>query len=236
MRIGLGFFCSTSDSRLSTNCRLRLTRLNEEKLLQVFNRNLHDFIRLLELSKIMRLTIFRLGSNFVPFASRPNFEKEWLNYIGTALREKSSLTKSFGIRTTMHPGQCVILNSDKSSVFEKSLGELEYHFWLLDTIGLGPESIVVVHVGGVCGDREKATRNLHRVLEENKWLTRRIAIEDDEKYYTVREAIEIAEPFNIPVVYDHFHQRLNSSKFSVDRLISTWRGIPPRDTPSTETT
>ncbi|MEM4601392.1 MAG: hypothetical protein QW808_00640 [Desulfurococcaceae archaeon] len=121
----------------------------------------------------------------------------------------------------MHPGQYVILNSDKSSVVEKSLRELEYHFWLLDTIGLGPESIVVIHVGGVYRDREKATRNFHRVIEENKWLTRRIAIENDERYYTVREAIEIAEPFDIPVVYDHFHHRLNPSKFSVDRLIST---------------
>lgn len=30
----------------------------------------------------------------------------------------------------------------------------------------------------------------------------------------------------MPVVYDHYHHKLNPSRFSVDRLVSTWRGVP----------
>lgn len=226
MRVGLGFFCSTSDNRLSTNHRLRLANLNEGSLLKVFERNMIDFIKLLELSKMMNLTIFRLGSNFIPFASHPKFRREWLTRVEKVLREGSSLVRSYGIRITMHPGQYVVLNSNDSAVVEKSLRELEYHFWVLDTLGLGLESIVVVHVGGVYGNKQQAIRNLYNVLEENRWLLRRIAFENDERYYTVQDVLEISESFDVPVVYDHLHHKLNPSTFSVDRLISTWKNMP----------
>lgn len=226
MSIGLGFFCSTSDNKLSTNHKLRLANLTEENLYKVFQRNLEDFIKLLEISKAMGLSIFRLGSNFIPFASHPRFNRKWLNHIGEILKEKSGVIKRYGIRITMHPGQYVVLNSDDPGVVERSLREIEYHFWVLDTLGLGPESIVVVHVGGVYGDKDKAKRRLYQVLEENKWLTRRIALENDERYYTIADVLDIAKSFDIPVVYDHFHHKLNPSKFNIDDLISTWRGSP----------
>lgn len=226
MSIGLGFFCSTSGNKISTNHKLRLANLTEDNIYEVFHRNLEDFIKLLEISRIMGLSIFRLGSNFIPFASHPRFNKDWLDYIGYTLKERSSHVKSYGIRITMHPGQFVVLNSNNPTVIERSLKEIEYHFWVLDTLELGPESIVVVHIGGVYEDKQKAIQNLYRVLEENRWLTRRIALENDERYYTVEEVLDIAESFNIPMVYDHYHHKLNPSGFKVDRLISTWRGLP----------
>lgn len=227
MKVGLGFFCSTSDNRLSTNHKFTLAKLNEENLFNIFERNLSDFIKLLELSKKMGLTVFRLGSNFIPFASHPRFKKEWLVKAERAMRERSHLIKNYGIRITMHPGQYVVLNSNDPDVVKRSLKELEYHFWVLDTLGLGPEGIVVVHVGGVYGDKRQAIKNLYKTLEENKWLLRRIAFENDEKYYTVLDVLEIGEAFNIPVVYDHLHHKLNPSAFSMDRLVSTWKNIPP---------
>lgn len=226
MPVGLGFFCSTSDNKLTTNRKFRLSNLSEERLLEVFGRNLVDFIKLLKLSRDMGLSIFRLGSNFIPFASHPSFNKDWLKPIEGALLKASQLVSSFGIRVTMHPAQFVVLNSLNPNVVEKSLMEMEYHFWVLDTLGFGSDSIVVVHVGGVFGDKDRAMRNLQRVLEENKWLLRRVALENDERHYTVKEVIDVAEPFGIPVVYDHYHHKLNPSRFSVDRLISTWRGRP----------
>lgn len=226
MSIGLGFFCSTSDNKLSTNHKLRLASLNKENLFRVFSRNLHDFIELLKISNMMGLTIFRLGSNFIPFASHPMFNREWLTSIGEILRDKSGIIKSYGVRITMHPGQYVVLNSSNPLIVERSLKELEYHFWVLDTIGLGSDSIVVVHVGGIYGDKQRAIRNLYSVLEENRWLLRRLALENDERYYSVSDVIEICESFGIPVVYDHFHHKLNPSRFSIDRLIDTWKGKP----------
>lgn len=226
MPIGLGFFCSTSDNRLSTNHKIRLMRLNKSNLFDVFMRNMNDFIKLLKLSKEMGLSIFRLGSNIIPFASHPSFDKEWLYEIDKIILDHSELVKSFGIRITMHPGQYVVLNSHSLSVVYRSLREVEYHMRVLDNLKLGPESIIVVHVGGVYGDKERAVKRLYQTLEENRWLLRRIAFENDERFFNINEVIEICESFNIPAVYDHYHHMLNPCSFKVDRLVATWRGIP----------
>lgn len=227
MKIGFGIFCSTSDNKLSTNHKIKLVNFNRENLFKVFTRNLDDFIKLLELSKDMGFTIFRLGSNFIPFASHPKFKQEWFTEIGNILIDRSQLVKNFKIRITMHPGQYVVLNSFNPNVRSKSLRELEYHFKVLDFLDLGSESIVVIHLGGVYGDKRRALKNLYNVFEDNKWLLKRIALENDERYYTVQEVLEVAESFSVPVVYDHYHHKLNPSNFDVDRLLSTWRNRTP---------
>lgn len=227
MSIGLGTFCSTWDNRLSTNHKLRLSRLNRENLYSVFERNLEDFISLLELSCSLGLTIFRLGSNFIPFASHEKFQREWLDDIEAKLRKLSSLVQEFGIRITMHPGQFVVLSSPRPDVVYRSLRELEYHFWVLDTLGLGRESVVVVHVGGVYGDKREAMNRFMRVVRENDWLLRRLAIENDEKYYNVADVVKLGEELGLPVVFDYYHHVLNPSTFNMDKLVDTWSGVIP---------
>ncbi|MEM4576118.1 MAG: UV DNA damage repair endonuclease UvsE [Candidatus Nezhaarchaeales archaeon] len=221
MRIGLGFFCSTSDNKLSTNHKVKLHNLNEETLLRTFEKNLKDFIALLELSRRMNLAIFRLGSSFIPFASHPNFKLEWLEKLGEVLMKVSSVIRDYGIRITMHPGQYVVLSSPNEAVLNRSLAELKYHFWVLDTLGLGSESVVVIHVGGVYKDKRRVVKRLEEALKRNQWLIKRLALENDERHYTISEVIEMAEVLGVPAVFDYYHHMLNPSKFSVDRLIAT---------------
>ncbi|MCS7097997.1 MAG: UV DNA damage repair endonuclease UvsE [Candidatus Methanomethyliaceae archaeon] len=194
--------------------------------MKTFMRNLNDLYKLLELSKGMNLTIFRLGSNFIPFASHPQFNEEWFNDIEGELKKHASEIIKFSIRITMHPGQYVVLNSPSSSVLKRSLKEVNYHFWLLDVLGL-KESVVVIHMGGSYGDKRKAVNQFMKTMDENPWLTRRLALENDERFYTIEEIIEIAESYGIPAVFDYHHHRLNPSNFNIDRLISTWKGRVP---------
>ncbi|MCS7111601.1 MAG: UV DNA damage repair endonuclease UvsE [Ignisphaera sp.] len=227
LSIGLGFFCSTSGNELSTNHSIRLHNLSRSSVVRAFQRNLRDFIELLKLSCRMGLAIFRLGSHFVPFASHPEFQPEWAREIENTLKHSANLVKSFGVRVTMHPAQYVVLNSPRQDVVERSLAELRYHFWILDTLGLGRESVVVIHIGGVYGDKSRALRRFEESLYQNRWLLKRLAIENDERYYTAQEVLEVAEALGIPFVFDYYHHTLNPSSFSVDRLISTWRGVVP---------
>ncbi|MCX8209370.1 MAG: UV DNA damage repair endonuclease UvsE [Sulfolobales archaeon] len=227
MSFGLGFFCSTSGNELSTNHKIRLRNLTRESLMGVFQRNMEDFLELLKLSCRMGLTIFRLGSDFVPFASHPSFQPDWAREVELALRQVSDLVRSFGIRVTMHPAQFVVLNSPREDVVERSLAELEYHFWVLDSLGLGRESIVVVHAGGAYGDKGRALKKFESTVEENKWLLKRLALENDERHYTAAEVLELAESIGVPFVFDYYHHILNPSKFSVDRALTSWRGVTP---------
>ncbi|MEM0050117.1 MAG: hypothetical protein QXW39_06260 [Candidatus Bathyarchaeia archaeon] len=85
----------------------------------------------------------------------------------------------------------------------------------------------MVHVGGVYGDKMRALKRFEETVENNKWLTRRLALENDERHYTMSEVIEISESLGLPAVLDYYHHMLNPSKFSMDRLVSTWRNIVP---------
>ncbi|MCX8196233.1 MAG: UV DNA damage repair endonuclease UvsE [Acidilobaceae archaeon] len=227
MRIGLGFFCSTSDNRLSTNHKFVLRNLSRERLLSTFDRNLRDFLELLMLSKNMGFTIFRLGSDFVPFASHKAFREEWMEEVMGLLAREVKRIKAFGIRITMHPGQWVVLNSSRENVVEAALRELRYHYRVLDALELGREAVVVVHLGGTYGDKRRAVRRFMEVVEESPWVRGRLAIENDERHYSAEEVLEIAESLGLPMVFDYYHHLLNPSRVDVGRIVDTWKGVVP---------
>lgn len=224
--IRLGFFCSTADGKITTNRKFRLSNLSFQRVWETFERNLEDFKKLLRISRKLGCSIFRLGSDFIPFASHPSFPEEWLEVIKKRLLEFSEELKGYSIRITMHPGQFVVLNSPNKEVVASSLRELRYHFWLLDTLGVGPEGIVVIHGGGTYGDKEKSLDRLRATIKENPWLIDRIALENDERYYTVADLLKFTD-LNIPIVYDHYHHMLNPSHFEPIEIIESWRGRTP---------
>ncbi|MEN3033910.1 MAG: UV DNA damage repair endonuclease UvsE [Aquificaceae bacterium] len=226
MAIGLGFFCSNADSSITTNRKPKLKNLTLEKVLELTHKNAQDFIKLLEISKSLNLKIFRLGSDFVPFASHENFNRHWLKKVEEIILEIKERVHSFNIRITMHPGQFVVLSSPNQSVVDASLRELEYHFWLLDLLGLGEESIVVIHVGGHYGDKKEAIKRFIKTMKENRWLIKRLAVENDERYYSVSDLFEIAKE-GISIVFDHYHHSLNPSEFDPADIIKTWNGKKP---------
>lgn len=225
--MGVGFFCSTHDGRLNTNRTFRLKNLTWEKVRETTARNLSDFLKLLEMSRKMGFTIFRLGSGVVPYASHPNFSEDWKKALEPEIKAAGEAARKIGVRVTMHPGQYVVLNSKRQDVVENSLSELRYHFWLLDTMGFGPESVVVIHIGGGYGNKREALRRFVEVFEQNRWLQRRLAVENDERIYTAAEALELAKTLDIPVVFDYHHHRLNPSHVDYAEIEATWRGAKP---------
>ncbi|MDW8096047.1 MAG: UV DNA damage repair endonuclease UvsE [Aquificaceae bacterium] len=218
--IRVGFFCSTADGKITTNRKFRLKGLNFERVLEAFEENLRDFKTLLELSLSLGCGVFRLGSDFIPFASHPDFKKEWLKPLEERLYEFSKLLKLYPIRITMHPGQFVVLSSPKKEVVESALRELEYHFWVFDRLGVGKEGNVVVHVGGVYEDKKESLKRFKSVLKAYPWLTERLVVENDERHYTVEDLLLAELP--IPVVYDHYHHSLNPSPFKPEELLLRW--------------
>jgi len=223
--IKVGFFCSTADGKITTNRKFRLSNLSYQKVIDVLEKNLKDFEKLLEISLSLGCGIFRLGSNLVPFASHPSFKKDWLKEVEGKLREFSKTLRKFPIRITMHPGQFVVLNSPKKEVVDASLRELEYHFWVLETLGVGAEGVVVIHAGGVYEDKRESLKRLKNTLRENQWLYRYLAIENDERHYTVKDLLD-AE-LDLPIVFDYYHNRLNPSEFEVSEILQTWSGRVP---------
>lgn len=225
--LGFGFFCSTADGRITTNRKMRLKNLSRERLVEAVSRNARDLVRLVEMSKEMGLSTFRVGSDLIPFASHPLFDEGWLSEVRPILEEAGRRIAHLRVRLTMHPGQFVVLSSPDEEVVSSSLRELEYHFWVLDVLGAGEEGVVVVHLGGTRGDKDSSVRRFLSVLEREGWLRRRLALENDERDLSAEEALLVAEAAGIPMVFDHYHHRLNPSPFDPERVLSTWGGRTP---------
>jgi UV DNA damage endonuclease len=73
---------------------------------------------------------------------------------GAELAETGRIARERGIRLSTHPGQYTVLNSEKPEVRAAAAAELEVQAALLDAMELGPEAVVVLHVGGASGGVE----------------------------------------------------------------------------------
>jgi UV DNA damage endonuclease len=93
---------------------------------------------------------------------------------------------------------------------------------------------VVLHVGGIYGDRAAAMdRFVERFQRLSERARRRLVIENDEFSYTIRDCLWIHERTGVPVVFDHQHHRLNPGGLGTEaaaRLaLGTWpAGVRPK--------
>jgi UV DNA damage endonuclease len=68
------------------------------------------------------------------------------------LRAIGAKAKRLDIRLSFHPSQFVLLNSPNPKLTQKSIWDLSSQSEMLDRMELGPEAVLVTHVGGTYGD------------------------------------------------------------------------------------
>ena len=126
--------------------------------------------------------LFRISSDVIPFASHPDVAFPWRSLCEGELSSVGESIRRTGLRVSMHPGQYTVLNSPDADVARRACADVVYHADFLDALGTGPEAKIVLHVGGVYGDREKG---LARCAERFRTLpqraARRIIVENEER-------------------------------------------------------
>jgi len=80
------------------------------------------------------------------------------------------------------------------------------HAELLDLIGLGPDSVMIIHGGGIYGDKPAA---LARIKENIKTrlpahVRARLVLENDEICYSAEDLLPLCEELDIPLVFGAF--------------------------------
>ena len=100
------------------------------------------------------------------------------------------------------------LNSPDESWVQRSVTELAASAELLARMGLGDESVIVVHVGGVHGDvlagRERFVRQVNLLPDAVK---NRLALEHDDRRYHLQDALWIYQRTGLRIVFDTLHHR-----------------------------
>ncbi|HZF57024.1 MAG TPA: UV DNA damage repair endonuclease UvsE, partial [Rubrobacter sp.] len=123
--------------------------------------------------------------------------------------------------------------SPKPEVVDRSLTELRYVARVFDFIG-SPDSVLVLHLGGAYHDREAATRRFIEALLPEKGVLRYLAIENDERIWSVAETIRAARSLGVPAIVDTLHHTLNPGDLTLVEALNlalpTWeaRGVRPK--------
>jgi UV DNA damage endonuclease len=208
------------------------------RLIQTVSDNLAHLEKILKFNVENRLLFFRISSDLVPFASHPICKFNWIDHFKSEFKYLGEYIKTNNIRISMHPDQFVILNSSNEKVTHNSINELKYHCNILDAMDLDQTAKIQIHVGGVYGDKPRAIKKFiecYSTLSEA--IKKRIAIENDDHLFNLKDCLEIHQQTAIPIIFDNFHHEcFNNSKESIIQAIkkvsSTWKvkdGLPMLD-------
>jgi UV DNA damage endonuclease len=186
------------------------------------------------------LRVYRLSSSTVPYGTHPDLPRfdfrRQLEENADALTALGAKARQLGLRLSTHPGQYTVVNSLDPEVARKSLLDLEQDAALLDALGLGPEAVVVVHVGGAYGDRNGALERFARSWERLSEQARaRVVIENDETSFDIADVLGLHARLGVRVVFDWHHHRCNPAASLADpaealeSAYATWpTGVRPK--------
>ena len=242
----LGYACinmtlSASKPKITTN-RSMIKKTFKEKGLDYAGelglKNARDLFHILKWNNENGIKLFRLSSEFFPWASEYSFEElPQFNRIKTILAGCGQYAKANGIRITSHPGPFNVLVSPRPHVVENTITDLEIHGRIFDLMGLSKSHYnkINIHCNGVYGDKISA---MDRFCENFKRLSpsvqSRLTVENDDKasMYSVKDLMYIHERCGIPIVFDYHHHQFCTGGLSEEEAlklaITTWpKGIKP---------
>ncbi len=175
------------------------------------------------------IRLFRISSDLIPFGSHPVNQVVWWKDYRDYFEVLGDKIKKAGLRVSMHPGQYTVINSNNPGIVERSVQELVYHARFLDTLGVDRTNKLILHIGGVYGDKIAAARNfIHEYNRLPEEVKRRLVIENDERSFTISEVLGISNACGAPVVFDNLHHGINPpmEKLTdyewIKRCSSTW--------------
>lgn len=182
--------------------------------------------------------VYRMSSSVVPYGTHPDLPeldyRRQIDDCADALVELGARARSLNLRLSTHPGQYTVVNGPDEGLRDRSLAELEADALLLDTMGCGPDATVVIHVGGLYGDKAGALDRWVAAWERlSDRARRRVGLENDERLFSPDDVLELHRRTGVRVVYDHHHARINpGSQRPADALraaCATWSsGVRPK--------
>ena len=184
-----------------------------------------------------RIRMYRMSSDIAPYATHPDMPQfhGMVRESAAELRAFGAKARALDVRLSFHPSQYVVLNSPDPELVRKSAWDLLSQAEMLDAMELGPEAVMVIHVGGTYGDRDASNA---RWVET--WATlpepvrRRLVLEHDDIRFSADDVLWINGHTGVPLIFDHQHFLcLNPSgrdmMETVTAILRTWpEGVRPK--------
>ncbi|RFU67989.1 UV DNA damage repair endonuclease UvsE [Bacillus sp. V59.32b] len=243
MQIRLGYV-STATSLWETTPSRTLTfkrygELEKEKRMQrlydVTRQNIANTLRILYYNSAHEINVYRLSSSIVPLATHPEVQWDFLTPFRTEWQGLGEWIKRHHMRVSFHPNQFTLFTSPNPSITANAVKDMEFHYKMLEAMGVHDHSFINIHVGGAYGDKSSATARFHENLTQLPiHVKRRMTLENDDKTYTTEETLTICQRERIPLAFDYHHHMANPGEMPLEELLplvfETWdhTGIYPK--------
>ena len=206
----IGYACVAVDVPNTGMKSCIMKNANESRLMELISHNLSSLDHILDYNIKNNIRLFRISSGLIPFGSSPVNSIPWWDIYQTKLLELGQKIINNKIRVSMHPGQYTIINSPKEEVVIRAMDDLSYHAKVLDSLGVGTEHKIILHIGGVYNDKKAA---MLRFITNFNYLADsirdRIVLENDDKLFHIGDVLEIGACLASPVVFDNLHNEIN---------------------------
>lgn len=183
------------------------------------------------------IRMYRMTSSLAPYATHPDLP-QFHGQVGEcadALTALGEAVRASGVRLSSHPGQYIVLNSEDERVRAGAAHDLEVQARLFDAMGLGPEAVVVLHVGGAAGGKAAAMDRFCAGFETLSEAARaRLVIENDDRTFALCDVLALSRRIACPVVWDILHHHCHDPERIDDRealelALDTWpEGVTPK--------
>ncbi|MEZ4732117.1 MAG: UV DNA damage repair endonuclease UvsE [Caldilineaceae bacterium] len=179
------------------------------------------------------IRFYRVSGQLAPYLTHPalpHFHRQ-IDDCYNELAATGDLARQHGLRLTMHPGHYIQLSSADAMRVERSQQELTVCATLLDAMGLGEEAVVVIHIGGIYGDKPASLARFARnFLTLPPAVRRRIAVENDDRAFDLHDLRWVHKRTGVRLVLDVLHQRcLNAGGYGLIEALALALATWPAD-------
>ena len=234
MRVRLGYVAlSKALDDVTTSSTITYTNYinknyNASKLLEITKGNLEALNEIIKYNIKNNFHFYRLTSKLVPLATHNKVSFDYIAPLKDEYKKISKLINDNNIRVDTHPDQYAVLNSMDSKIVKNTVEILEYHYKIMDALGI-KDKIIILHVGSsACGKKASITRFINNFNKLSDYIKKCIAVENDDKIYNIKDVLELCHKIKVPMVLDYHHFICNNEgenlKNYLNDIIETWNG------------
>lgn len=234
MRVRLGYVAlSKALDDVTTSSTITYTNYinknyNTSKLLEITKDNLEALNEIIKYNIKNNFHFYRLTSKLVPLATHNKVSFDYIAPLKDEYKKISKLINDNNIRVDSHPDQYAVLNSMDSKIVKNTVEILEYHYKIMDALGI-KDKIIIIHVGSsACGKKASITRFINNFNKLSDYIKKCIAVENDDKIYNIKDVLELCHKIKVPMVLDYHHFICNNEgenlKDYLNDIIETWNG------------
>jgi len=200
--------------------------------------NIKDIKTMIEWNENHKIRVFRLSSNIFPHFTDTETMSYTIDFAKSDLQLVGEIANNLSHRIVIHPGQYNNLGTNSKNVLEKTIADLSHQADILDCMNIGKDCVLIIHGGGVYGNKELTIRRwLDQFDELPKNIKDRLVLENCEKSYSAEDCLKISKQIGIPVVFDFHHYNCYSIlhpeivqkdiKDLLPLIVDTWKDVPP---------